>query len=183
MQEADVLKVKRFTLPVARLNPLCQRLVVQVERLVVAPAPRGQVGQVGEVIGRGALAAVQAIELERVPEGCFRALQIAQRLAHESQVVEVRCLAAAIAGQRPRLQRPLVVLGGRRELARVLVHARDVAQRVAARSMVADCRRELQRTRVVAERALQVAQSVVPGAQIAQDDCLARLIVERAAER
>ncbi len=183
MQQADVLKVQPFTLPVAGLDSQCQRLVVQVERLLVEPAARRQVGQVGEVVGRGALAAVAAIDIERAMVVLLRALQIAQRFAHEAQIVQVRRLATAIAGPLPRLQGALVVLGGRRELASVLVHARDVAQRVAAGALVAGFLGELQRARVVAERAVQVAQRVVAGAQVAQHRCLTRLIVQRAAER
>jgi hypothetical protein len=183
VKQAEVLKIQRFALPVTGLHSQRQRLVVQIERLVVMPAPRGQVGQVGEVVARCTLAAIAAIELERATEVLFGALQIAQRFAYESQVVEVRRLASAVTGQCPRLQRTLVVLGGHCELAAVLVQARDVAQRVAARSMVGGRERELQRALVVAESTLQIAQGVVTGAQVTQHGCLTRSVVERAAER
>jgi hypothetical protein len=60
----------------------------------------------------------------------FGALQVAEGLIDEPQVVEIRSLAPTVARRRTDLARAGVVLGGAGVLTPILIYAGDVPERV-----------------------------------------------------
>ena len=145
-----------------------ERLLVLRGGVVVFPLEARQIGEVGEIRGRGRQASLRSVERERVLERAARALDVSERLRDEPEIVVIRGETPSIARPGPELHGAGVEGPGVSEVAAILRDARKIADRVARGAPIATPLGERVAARPVLAGAVQGALAVPPGADVAE---------------